>query len=58
MVKTGELDISNQIIYLDPVRKRGELPVQAPVFIEKTVGAFAANDQRPRIARIRLTCIG
>ncbi len=51
MVKTVVLDISHQIIYLDPVRKRGELPI----FIEKTVGAFAANDRRPHIARIHLT---
>ncbi len=36
MVKTGELDISHKIIYLGPVRKSGELPVQAPIFIEKT----------------------
>ncbi len=56
MVKTGELDISNQIIYLDPVRKGGELPVQAPIFIEKIVGTFAANDRRPHITRIHLTC--
>ncbi len=40
MVKTTELDISHQIIYLDPVKKRGELTV----VIEKTMGTFAASD--------------